>query len=281
MKKILVPTDFSSNATHALNVALKIANKLNAKIELLHVNVMLTFETAFPEYPTATTLQDEDYHAEAQEKLERTVDQLMLQDGNVLVEIDTKIKSGFLHPTIENIATDDDCDLIVMGTKGTSMNNHFLLGTNTEKIIRHAKCPVLAVPESSGAFFPDCVIFPTTLIPEQLPTFKVLAEWQQKFMFEVKVLYMKNPAGFKSNEEIESALAHLCNQSGLKYSHLFTAPITLDEEEVIRDFANAEGADLIVMATHQRKGISHLMFGSLTENTVNHSRIPVLCVPIK
>lgn len=280
MKKILVPIDFSVNATHALNVASKIAAKTNAKIELLHVNVMLTFETAFPEYPTAATLHDEDYHAEAQEKLDIMVQQLLRQEANNHLSIETKIKSGFLHPVLEKFAEEENCDLIVMGTKGTSPGNIFSIGSNTEKIIRHAKCPVLSVPETSGSFFPDCVIFPTTLTHEQLPAFKMIAEWQKKFLFEVKVLYMKNPAGFHSNEEIENALTQLCNQSGLNYSHLFTAPVTLDEEEVILDFANNEKADLIVMATHQRKGISHLMFGSLTENTANHSRIPVLCIPI-
>ncbi len=280
MKKILVPIDFSVNATHALNVASRIATKTNSKLELLHVNVMLTFETAFPEYPTAAILENDDYQSEAQEKLNGLVEQLLKLESNQHLQIETKVKAGFLHPLLEKLAEEDSCDLIVMGTKGTSLNNSSFVGSNAEKIIRNAKCPVLAVPESSGSFYPDCVIFPTTLTQDQLPAFKILADWQKKFLFEVKVLYMKNPAGFHSNDDIEFALAQLCNQSSLNYSHLFTAPITLDEEEVILDFANNEKADMIIMATHQRKGISHLMFGSLTENTANHSKIPVLCVPI-
>jgi nucleotide-binding universal stress UspA family protein len=39
-------------------------------------------------------------------------------------------------------------------------------------------------------------------------------------------------------------------------------------------------ADLIVMGTHQRQGLSHWLFGSITEDTVNHAQIPVLAVPI-
>jgi universal stress protein A len=49
--------------------------------------------------------------------------------------------------------------------------------------------------------------------------------------------------------------------------------------EVIRDFAKAEGCDLIVMGTHGRTGIAHLLRGSVAEKTVRQSACPVLTVP--
>ena len=48
----------------------------------------------------------------------------------------------------------------------------------------------------------------------------------------------------------------------------------------ISDVVKRENIDLIIMATHQRQGLSHLVFGSITEDTVNHSHIPVLAVPV-
>jgi hypothetical protein len=54
-----------------------------------------------------------------------------------------------------------------------------------------------------------------------------------------------------------------------------------NEEEAILDFAHEQDADLIVMATHQRRGLAHMLLGSITEDTVNHSDIPVLSLSIK
>jgi nucleotide-binding universal stress UspA family protein len=45
--------------------------------------------------------------------------------------------------------------------------------------------------------------------------------------------------------------------------------------------AHEQGANLIVMATHQRRGLAHMLLGSITEDTVNHSDIPVLSLSIK
>ena len=46
----------------------------------------------------------------------------------------------------------------------------------------------------------------------------------------------------------------------------------LDEEEGIVQFANSINADLIAMGTHGRKGLSHMMSGSMTENVANHGK---------
>jgi universal stress protein A len=49
--------------------------------------------------------------------------------------------------------------------------------------------------------------------------------------------------------------------------------------DVIIKFAKEKKVDLVVMATHARKGVSHFLIGSVTEDTIRHSAIPVLVVP--
>jgi nucleotide-binding universal stress UspA family protein len=51
--------------------------------------------------------------------------------------------------------------------------------------------------------------------------------------------------------------------------------------EVILDVADAEHADLIVMSTHGRSGLSRLMYGSVAESVLRGSQIPVLLIPVK
>jgi nucleotide-binding universal stress UspA family protein len=168
-----------------------------------------------------------------------------------------------------------------MGTKGASGATEFFVGSNTEKVIRTAECPVLAVPEGSGNFDLRNVVFATTLRPDQTKAFEYLAGWQTTFPFAVKVIYLNNPAGFDNNAQIEKSVADFAAKTWLKNITTFVSGNTFNEEASILQFAAEQKADIVAMATHQRKGLSHLLFGSLTEDTVNHSGIPVLCIPMK
>ncbi|MCK6691653.1 MAG: universal stress protein, partial [Thermoanaerobaculia bacterium] len=109
-----------------------------------------------------------------------------------------------------------------MGTKGATGATEFFVGSNTEKVIRTSPCPVLAVPENSGEFELKTVVIPTTLRKGQEIVFQAVAEWQKYYPFEVKVLYLNNPAGFDTNEEIEKNAHAFAEKAGLKKVKSFT-----------------------------------------------------------
>lgn len=279
MKKILVPTDFSKNAEHALQIAAAIANKTKTKLEILHTNTAMAYAAPLPEYSAADQFDMTDYYTMAAEQLYGIKKELSAQYPEL--EIETRVEEGFLYSSIRRTASEDDADLIVMGTKGASGATEFLVGSNTEKVIRTSTCPVLSVPELSDVIFePKTVVLPTTLKADQTKAFKAIAEWQQFFPLEVKILYLNNPAGLDDDKEIGQFADQIAKETGLKNYNLFASSNTFNEEAAIIEFAREENADLIVMGTHQRRGLSHLLFGSLTEDTVNHSPIPVLSVPL-
>ena len=281
MKKILVPTDFSSNAKHALRVAAVIADKAKGRVELLHTNTAVAYAPPMPDYYVPEAYDMSEYYENAAEELHNLKGEL-LESGNFKdLKIETVVEEGFLYSTVRRIAEEDRADLIVMGTKGATGATEFFVGSNTEKVIRTSPCPVLAVPVNSGDFDLKMVVMPTTLRKDQTTVFNALAEWQKLYHFDVKVVYLNNPAGFESNEEIENAIQKFASDAGLKKVTPFISGNTFNEEASILQFAAQENADLIVMGTHQRQGLSHLLFGSLTEDTVNHSDIPVLSVPLK
>ena len=133
---------------------------------------------------------------------------------------------------------------------------------------------------ATGALDIKTIVLPTTLRPDQGKVFNQLAEWQKKFHFEVKVLYLNNPGGFKDDEAIHAATDQMAEKAGLKKTSAFVSANTFDEEAAILQFARLNKADMIVMGTHQRQGLSHMLFGSLTEDTANHASVPVLSIPI-
>ncbi|MBX2893302.1 MAG: universal stress protein [Saprospiraceae bacterium] len=281
MKKILVPTDFSKNAKHALRVAATIATKTGARLGLMHTNTALAYAPVLPEYNFIGSYDMKSYYDMVADEFRHTKKSLVAEPGFEELDIDTRIEEGLLYASIRRVAEEDKADLVVIGTKGATGAAEFFVGSNTEKVIRTAPCPVLAVPEESGDFDLKTVVLPSTLEKNQMPVFEQLAEWQRHWPFTVKVLYLNNPAMLRSEQEIEQVAGSFAQKAGLNNFSVHTLGSNFNEEASILQFAARVGADLIAMGTHQRRGLSHLLFGSLTEDTVNHSKIPVLSVAVR
>jgi len=282
MKKILVPIDFSQSSKNALLVAAEIAHKSGARLEMLHVNLAAVYSAPFAEYTAVSeyVVADQQYDESAAGGLEKLKMELLAMPSYSHLDISMRVEEGYLHSSVRNVAKEDDVDLVVMGTKGSSGLNEFLVGSNTEKVIRTAPCPVLAVPENTQQFHPKMVLLPSTLKSDQRGVFHYLAQWEKFFNFHVKVLYLNNPSGLPTDGSAEAQKNRLAEAAGLKKTDVIITSGTLFEDDAILVAADVCDADLIVMATHQRQGLSHMMFGSVTEDTVNHSHIPVLAVPV-
>lgn len=281
MKKILVPTDFSPNSKNALHIAAEIAVKNGAAIELLHANVATIYSMPLSEYAmTEDYGTDQEYDESAARALEKMKFELYDNPAFAKLKVDIRVEEGYLHSCIRNVAAEDGVDLVVMGTKGASGMQEFLVGSNTEKVIRTAPCPVLAIPEGIKNFELKMVLLPSTLKDDQKSIFRYLAAWQKNFGFNVKVLYLNNPAGFPTDGSAEARKNRLSEAAGLVKPEVIVAMGSFFEDSTILSVADQYDVDMIAMATHQRHGLSHVFFGSVTENTVNHSNIPVLAVPV-
>lgn len=281
MKKILVPIDFSPNSKNALRIAAAIAAKNGARVELLHANVTTIYTAPLSEYVTASDYgDDQEYDESAASALEQMKLELLGVPAFAKLKVDVRVEEGFLHNCIHNVAKEDHVDLVVMGTKGASGLHEFLVGSNTEKVIRTAPCPVLAVPQGVEKLELKTVLLPSTLKDDQRGIFRYLAEWQKVFGFNIKVLYLNNPSGFPTDGSAEARKNRLAEMTGLSKPEVIMTMETFFEDDAILSMADQYDANMIAMATHQRRGLSHVFFGSVTENTVNHSNIPVLAVPV-
>lgn len=279
MQPILVPTDFSRNANTALDVAYQIA--LRTKSEIVLLNVCQTNDYA------DTTLGigfdksiAQDYVDKVQKSVGDALKDITAQEKYAGVVIHAAIEFGNLSSQIATTAERIDAQLIVMGTKGAHGVSEMLIGSNTERVIRTAACPVLTVPSNTTNFGVKTVALPTTLDANQAVVFKELAKWQAIFDFQVKLLYISNPQAFASVVNIDGLAKGLANESGLKNYELFNSP-ALDEGNVIIEFAQQQQADMIVMGTNQRTGIAHFFLGSITEDVANHTTMPVLSISLR
>ena len=142
IKTIVVPTDFSEYAEHAFTWALGFATDRKAKIVLVHASQPTSYY-AFPEtiYVTDFAKLQEELTADAQKRLNN----FMAQKGTSNVAVETRVVVGETVSEICQVATQEQADLIVIGSHGRTGLSHVLLGSVAERVVRHAPCPVLVV----------------------------------------------------------------------------------------------------------------------------------------
>jgi nucleotide-binding universal stress UspA family protein len=134
---ILVPTDFSACSEHALDYAVQIAERLDAKLHLLSVIGVPSY--GVPELGVGITApMIDNLIADHQ----RELDQLA---GTRKLVTETLVRVGDARDVILQTADEIKADLIVMGTHGRRGFSRALLGSVTEMVVRTSPIPVLTV----------------------------------------------------------------------------------------------------------------------------------------
>jgi nucleotide-binding universal stress UspA family protein len=146
IKKILIPTDFSPSAMHALKYALELNKVFNARLYLLHVLQDITDFSEFNLSPSILPQLYAEFEQNATKRLEEIVSTMVPPD----IACDTYIVHGVPFYEIIQFAKDENIDLILIGSHGRTGLKHVLFGSTAEKVVKKASCPVLSVrhPES-------------------------------------------------------------------------------------------------------------------------------------
>ncbi len=279
MKTILVPTDFSEQAENATSMAAKLAEKTKSSIILLHViednavsMVSYTGEIAMP------GIEDRLYIYKLIERAKREFQDI--KKAHPSVSFQEEIKIGNPYYGVQEIIKDFEIDLILMGTKGSNGMKEFLIGSNAEKVVRHAKCPVLTVHDNLDDLSIKTVAFATDGNGIGGGHLKVVKELKEFFDFELYLVRVNTPNNFLTDRDSLLELKAFADNNKLD-NYQLRVYNDVSEEEGILHFANEVEADLIVMGTHGRTGLAHLIGGSIAEEVVNHTKRPVLTYALK
>jgi nucleotide-binding universal stress UspA family protein len=162
-----------------------------------------------------------------------------------------------------------------MGTSGHSKFEEMIVGSNTEKVVRHAKCPVLTVHEKpDGKDFVN-IVYASCLNDNEKAFAAVVQNAQEMYNAKIHLVRINTPMNFQPDHEVKRVMQEFARKVKLKD---YTMNVFNDrsEEEGILHFASSVNADLIAMATHGRTGFARVLVGSITEDVVNHASKPVL-----
>ncbi|ARV08917.1 universal stress protein UspA [Winogradskyella sp. PC-19] len=277
MKKIIVPIDFSEHSEYALETAASIAKKHNGELIVLH---MLELSNAVYTASRSSIGEEAVFYLKlAEQKMSKFLDRPFLEG----VEITPVIKHFKVFKEINDIVDEQQVDLIVMGSHGASGVKEVLIGSNAEKVVRHADIPVLIVKQNPILVEFDTAIFASDFSEEAVEAYLKAKAVFNKLDATMNLIYVNTPdTSFKSSIEIDRLVSSFLKKADGNLESLSDVHVVSDYsvEQGILNFANNIGADLIAVATHGRKGLAHFFEGSISEDIANHSTLPVMTFKI-
>ncbi len=277
INKILVPTDFSETASNALKQAVSIASKANAEIELVHVILPgMNYEGNVP------IPHGKSYNANLKKNIEKQLENIARQirkDNTIKVSI--KVVLGVPHKEICSIASEEEVDIIVMGTHGVSGVSEFFVGSNAAKIVASASCPVITIQKT-----PKTKGFKNIILP-------IRSEFnsRQKVDYVVEIARLFSSTilitGFadKKDKADQTKMKQYVKQVEKYLTKLkmkFNTTILIDDNftKAILVYATKNKADLVAIMNEHDFTLDQVIKGPYAKQLVNHSSIPIFSIPV-
>lgn len=267
---LLVPTDFSTCADHALSFGALLARRTNQGLALVHVYTPVDLaNTAMIDY---IEREMEASKNEISTKL-KDLSQKIAHDNNITCSYTLRI--GSLTENILEEAREANCSMIVMGTEGASGLTKILFGSRTNQVIEHSDYPVLAVPIQTPLALPKKIVFATNFFDSDLDTLKQLLELVRPWHPEIYLLHVSHENMRSERDYIETFSLKVMSETNYKNVYYYVLPHDNDERG-IELFIKSVNAQMLVLSTRKRTFIERLFSASLTKRIAYHLQVPLL-----
>jgi nucleotide-binding universal stress UspA family protein len=274
-QKILIPIDFSETSMMAIEHGAYTAQLFKAELILLHV-VEKHWEKFSVVAPELRVDAPTDLINSIEKRLEEVAVSILSKYG---VKSTSITSDGNIFSEIIAISNEQNVDLIVMGTHGTSGVVEFFAGSNTYKVVTEAKCPVLSIrAETKKVGFKNIVlpIDDSNHSRQKVNHAIVLAKHSGAV---IHVLGLADTSDAEELKRFEVKLDQI--EAYMDKCGVISTRKTINEgnqAKVTYDYAKTQNSDLIVIMTDQDENITGRLMGTYAQQVVNHSKIPVMSI---
>ena len=287
--KVLVPTDFSENAEHALEYAIGLAKASGSEIHLLHVPVVPTYllmDLSYSPGPEVVTR----IHEEAQEALDESAEAI---EAARVPHVEA-LREGTVHEVIRDYAIEQGIDLIVVGTHGRTGVAKLLYGSVTERVVKTAQTPIIVVPPGAAPQPMSLVVAYDFSEPAKRAaeaaravhgTFPGSIHLVHTYL-DVWAEYtdrgaVVGDAAERRREALARGLEEMLNEAAGELFSIDAQAVqchlaTGDPAKGILAVANEVGASLICAGTTGKSGVERVLLGSVARRLLHDSQIPIL-----
>lgn len=284
-KKILVPFDFSDNGRQALRMALLLSHRFGSDLHILGVIERDPHSEALK-----SVVLPKDSESRLKKKIQEETHSAISWAERSEFHFQPMVKKG--KPALEILlaAEKEKPDLIVMGTKGRTGLQHILLGSVAEKVVRRAGVPVW-VCRGSSRNLPQKILVPVDFSDNSRQALDLGVKWARELNAELFVLhvvdlrdlYTLDPLGLDTGPALEAQLKKQAEDQ----LHDWTQSLSYPAKREVRlgspgsEIQNAvleKDIELVILSTHGRTGLKHVMMGSIAEETVRYSSCSVMTI---
>ncbi len=280
LNRILFPTDGSPCAEQARQHAVHLANQFDAELHVCRV------EEREAELSDVIEVCDDDVLADLHVPANETVEEKSRMREQRVVH--RSAAEGIL-----SYASEHDVDLIVLGTHGRRGVRRLLLGSVAEEVVRRASCPVFTV--GRGASRPDGsdhgrLLVPVDFSDAQAPLLAHARDLAQAYGFSITLLHVvehhisPDVYGLRADRPSLDTLVDRAREAlaqptdALREAGLDVTPEVRTGAAADTILDVAEGATMLVIATHGRRGMQRWLMGSVAEAVVRQAPCPVFTV---
>lgn len=274
--KILLPTDFSENASQAIKYALELYKDQECLFYLLNVFFInpTNIESLIGMEPGS------DLFEATKKNSKRQLDQLLSEvafgeNGNLKHSFQTI--STFNEPlqAIKSIVEEKDIDLIVMGTRGQTNTRSKIYGSNAIDVMEKIRnCPVIVVPQLAKRQLPKEIVFPTNYrTPFKKHELKHLINIVKICNASIKVLHVSEDG--KLNEK-QTNNKKLLDENFEEVSHSFHILSQLSVAAAINCFVESRESDMVAFINSKHSFFASILNQPLVKGITYDSKVPIL-----
>ena len=289
IERILCPIDFSEFSVTAYDYAQSLAWHYKATLFLQHVIDSLTPYYPYYAFPDSYNEICRQLRADAEQQLQEFAKTHSWRG----VQPQCDVQDGAVTDLILGLAEAKAVNLIVMGTHGLRGIDHLALGSVTEKVLRKARCPVLAVRKPAHAFAPPGgepdlvqlhrILYCTDFSDDSEQAWDHANSLAAEYNAELTLLHVLEDISSSSDienetakvlERLEKRISPWARKNGMTKA---VVRIGKAYQQIIQ-LAMESRADLVVMGVRGRHALDLAVFGSTTYRVVQSGPCPVLVV---
>jgi|SRR5690625_151307 len=274
-KRILIPTDFTSQAKAALMSALKMTEKLDAELFVLH-SIDIHDRFVSRSSPVSTDSRESILVERAKELMEEH----LASEGLDSLSPTTIVGTNSILEDVMEACEKYDIDFIVMGSSGVSGLESLFIGSNTERVVRHAKVPIVVIKDKPIAFDDDTkFVFASSLKNKDKSALKKAKILSASLNIKLELLYINTQANFKTTKDIFKLITSFLTEKERKDIKVIVHNDSTVEKGILNYMEKREDA-VFGIGTNGRKGLARFFNDSIAENIVNTAPSSIICFKI-
>ena len=270
LQKVIIPVDFSDISINAFMFGHRLASDLEAITKAVHVyypssEVMLE----------STTLSSVNLQKQREQKFDDFIDHFNMDWSSDIMKtslIGKEFKIGFPGEEILGSINENDAQLVIMGSTGDSGSIKKWFGSISTKVMHHASCPVLLIPENAKYSGVNNIMYAYDNIDLDKVAIEKLIRFSEKFEATLHLVHIQNNEEPNPGYYLKEVLGENYPKEKIKTTNI----VHLDVVEALEEYAKEYNIDIISMTINNRSFFSRIFHDSMTYKMALHTEMPLL-----